>query len=637
MMRDAEGADEAAEGIRPAARTTPLPAPPYAWPASRFARPGRELPCHHTVTFPGAESGGLRSTAAARVELPAGTAPRVPATAAGLLAAFRRAKTTYLPGPIRLELLSPRPFHHALEFAGLYGLLEELHREAPDLKVRVWLRSALADPEPFATLPATEVVRLPDAATGADEADANAALGLLEASGGLPILLGRDGEWESLLATLPHPWVCAELPNDFQWRLPHGPAAAAATAGFSAALAASTPRWLAAPNHEGGCAGPSAGSPSRFLVFQARSHLGDALWLTPLLRTLRHRWPEAEVTVLAAAGAVPALAGNPHVTEILQLPEMADVAARRGLRRELARRGFDAALFGFARRPQTLWIAEAAADLGIPWRVNLEYFDAAGDGTARSPLFTQEGWFFWGTLPSPSLMLHLLDPFRAGGEAGIGERERRIEMNLKPGAHDEAEAALHAAGIGSQPFAILAPAARSSVRWPARKFAALARRIAAELGLHVLVEAGASAADAAILAEVRACLALDPGGDEAAGAERGVTEIHSASRVIAVRHDSFAALAALISRARLLVANDSAPIHLAEATATPTLYFAHREKLLHSHPANPACRALYDDRRNRPARISVAAALAAVQAVASAAAARTAAGTAGSPLARPPD
>jgi len=71
-------------------------------------------------------------------------------------------------------------------------------------------------------------------------------------------------------------------------------------------------------------------------------------------------------------------------------------------------------------------------------------------------------------------------------------------------------------------------------------------------------------------------------------------------------------LAALLERANLLVSNDSAPIHLAETSRTPTLYFAHREKLTHSHPAGPGCWALYDGARNRLARITVGQALGAI-------------------------
>ena len=545
-----------------------------------------------------------------------------------------------------LELLCARPIHHVLEYSGLYGLLEGLQAAAPGLRVRVWLRSALDDDACFRHLPAAAVARLPGAGSRAA-----AALAALRRSGSARVLLGRDVAWERRLGEL-GAWRRAELPRDFQWRLPAGPAAAAAAASFFAAVAAASPRWLVAgasrEARQAATGGPEP-IPTRFLVYQARSHIGDALWLTPLLRAVRRRYPDAAITVLAAEAAAAVLAGNPHVAEILTVgPGVTAEAARRVLRRELARRRFDAALFAFVRRPQALWLAAAAAELGVPWRINLEYFDGAGDGREPSPLFTHEGWFFWGTLPSPRLLLHALDPLpKPPPEPASGrprhdqsaearpapgmDRDRRLELPLADTSRRHAAAVLSDAGIGDEPYAVLAPAARSSPRWPARKFAALAVHLAQDLGLHVLIEAGASPGDTAVLAEVTHWLrALGrPGsgaGHDAPGNRRtGVQPCQPAPsqpspaaaspRRIVVRQDPLGTLAALLERAHLLVGNDSAPIHLAEITATPTLYFAQREKLIHSHPCGPLCRALHDPARNRPARIMVSAALAAVAAM----------------------
>jgi ADP-heptose:LPS heptosyltransferase len=80
-----------------------------------------------------------------------------------------------------------------------------------------------------------------------------------------------------------------------------------------------------------------------------------------------------------------------------------------------------------------------------------------------------------------------------------------------------------------------------------------------------------------------------------------------------VRRDPLGVLAALLGRAALLVANDSAPIHLAEAAGTPTLYFAHHEKLVHSHPAGERALALFDDLANRVVNVSVEQALGAAR------------------------
>lgn len=100
-----------------------------------------------------------------------------------------------------------------------------------------------------------------------------------------------------------------------------------------------------------------------------------------------------------------------------------------------------------------------------------------------------------------------------------------------------------------QPYALLVPGAsphRPGKRWPAERFAALARALA-EGGLASAVVGGP--------AEV------DLGGEIAAA---------SPARDLTGRTD-FAQLAALGARAALVVGNDTGPVHLLAATGAPTL------------------------------------------------------------------
>jgi ADP-heptose:LPS heptosyltransferase len=336
-----------------------------------------------------------------------------------------------------------------------------------------------------------------------------------------------------------------------------------------------------------------------FLVHQARFHVGDTLWLTPLLRAIHRLFPRARTTVVAPPVARELLAGNPHVAEIVSYAPAKGAgetaAARRRVLDSLNGRRFDAALFAFARRPESRWLARAAAAAGVLHRINLEYFDPALDSRRIPRWLTCEGWFVWGAMPSPRMLLHALDPFLEPERRGAWiEEDRRVELHLAAEDRRRAEEALADRGIGDEPFAVLAPGGLSSRRWPAARFARLAARLAAELGLHVLVEG--SAAEEPLLAKVVARAAVEPGG-----------------RRILAAADPLRIFAALLERARLLVANDSAPIHLAEAAGAPTLYFAQREKLVHSHPAAPRCRALCDEVENDLRRITVEQALGAAK------------------------
>jgi ADP-heptose:LPS heptosyltransferase len=333
-----------------------------------------------------------------------------------------------------------------------------------------------------------------------------------------------------------------------------------------------SPRWLVAD-------GTFPEPPARVLVHQSRFHVGDALWLTPLLRNVRRAFPAAEVTVVAGPLAAPVFSRSPYVSDLVVWDPAGGDAERERVLAELGRRRFDAALFALVRRDKSRWLAEAVAAAGVPWRVNLEYID--GEIPGPDGLFTHEAWFDWGLLPSPQLLLHALSPWL--GESGDWLEDRRVEMPVTAEERAAADRILEEGGIGDGRFAVLAPAGHSSDRWPPERFAEIGRRLVERLGCPLLIEGAPS--DAPLLREV----------------ER---EIGRPARA-RVSTDPLGVFTALLGRARLLVSNDSAPIHLAEAARTPTLYFAHREKLVHSHPAGPFCRALWNEREDRPAEIPV--------------------------------
>ncbi|HSL81450.1 MAG TPA: glycosyltransferase family 9 protein, partial [Thermoanaerobaculia bacterium] len=481
----------------------------------------------------------------------------------------------------------PRPVLHVLEYAGLLRLLEGLRERRPGLPLHLLFRSALADPEPFRRLPADSVARLPPEAAADLPAEL---LDDLRRPGTACLLVGAEPAEAEPAARLPGVALAGTAPLGFRLPYPESPASRRAGDAFFAAAAAASPRWLL----------PASGPPPPFtrrrprvLVHQSRFHVGDALWLVPLLRALRRHLRDVRITVAGSPALDRVLAGRPYLDE-LWIFDPSNEADRERIRRRLAARGFDAALFAFARRPKSRWLAEAAAEAGVPHRVNLEYFDAADDGRRPSGLFTAEGWFFWGTMASPRLLLHALLPLlgRPGAPPPLAPDENlRIEYPAPPAARGEAGRILAEAGLADGLFAVLAPGGLSSERWPAARFAELAVRLGRELGLPAIVEGGPG--EEGLLDEVAREIGARPGGGP------------GPPRPPLVRRDPLPVLAALLERAALLVGNDSAPIHLAEAAGTPTLYLAHHEKLVHSHPAGGRALALFDDLSNRVANVSV--------------------------------
>ena len=463
---------------------------------------------------------------------------------------------TGIAGCASLDVVCRRPIHHVLEYSALHRELERLRDAAPDAVVRLFMATALEDPVPFAELPAERIERF----------DVDAPF-----EPPPPLVAGHREILELDAQRLD--FAGAGRPSNGR--------AAVAGDRFFAAVSDASPRWRRAADAGETVRLPEAPS---VLIHQARFHLGDTLWLTPLLRGLRSLAPEARVTVLGPSVARRALAGHPDVDAVWVHSPASGESARQALGERLRRHPFDAALFALVRHPASFWVAEAVAGAGTPLRVNLEYFDRPSDGRGSPDPFTHEGFFFWGTMASPRLLLHALDPFSppASASSGAPLRDRRLSFDVFPDDVVAARRRLAELRIGEAPFAVMTPGGKSSERWPAERFAALARRLAEARGWHVLLD-GAP--------EERGTL-------EEIAAAAGNSRVH-------VVGGSLGEMAALLRRARLLVSNDSAPIHLAETTATPTLYFAQHEKLTHSHPAGPRCWALYDETANRIAAITV--------------------------------
>ncbi len=569
--------------------------PPVSLPAGRFG--------------PWAEAGPLDSLAEPFAELPA-----------SLPARMERG---------RVDILCLRPIHHVLEYEELYRLTAALRSRLPGARLHLHLRSALRDPRPFARLPVDRVERL--ASRGGR--------GMLAA--GLRRLAGRLGRAAAATAVVlapPAGWRRATpavvgsgragagaawpVPFGFQGPGCRGEAGcAAAGAGFLAALFDELPLWRAAAGAPPPLSRRVAGH--RFLIHQARFHVGDTLWITPLLRRIHELFRRPQVTLVGPPVAAELLAGNPHLGELLCHHPADGEAGRRRVLAALAGRRFDAALFAFGRRHESAWLARAMAGdpagAGGPARatrrINLEYHDLFQDSRRPWGPFTHEGWFFWGLLPSPRMLLHALDPALPAAVRVARRRaaqdEIRLDLHPTAAARRRAAELLAARGLGGRPFAVLAPGGHSSPRWPAASFARLAAALAGEMRLAVLIEG--SPGETPLLREVLAeATALAEVAAQAAAV--GVAGSRGGERPpIVVCQDPLDVFAALLERARVLIGNDSGPLHMAAALGVPSLYFAAREKLAHSHPEGTASWALFDELANDPRRISVAQALGALR------------------------
>jgi heptosyltransferase-2 len=238
---------------------------------------------------------------------------------------------------------------------------------------------------------------------------------------------------------------------------------------------------------------------------------------TPLLRAIRSRHPAADVTFVVGRRYADLLAGNPAVNTIVPV-EPREPAA--GIARRLAPADYDARL-DLQDSFRSRGIRRA---LGGPWGI------ADRRRAARLLLI-------WLGLDTYGAYVPVAERYFSAADA-LDVRPDGGRLEVFPTGADEARAAVLAPGD----CVALAPGARwGSKRWPAMHWRALADRLLAN-GLGVVAVGGAE--------------------------ER---ELLSGPSIVEAYGLPLRTTAAILRRARVVVANDSGMLHLATAVGRPVV------------------------------------------------------------------
>ena len=265
----------------------------------------------------------------------------------------------------------------------------------------------------------------------------------------------------------------------------------------------------------------------RGLVIQT-AFFGDVVLTTPLIRRASERHG-APVDVVVLPAAVPLLQHHPCIRDRIPYDK----------------HGKDGGVAGFVRLASLLRRRRYA----VAYLAQSSVRSAALAFAARIPRRI-------GFRGAPGAFLHT-HSVTARGEPHQVERllaladgaPDRREPEIFPGADERAavDALLEAAGIRGE-FVVLAPGSQwGSKRWP--YFPELARGLAPEIPLALVGGPG----DRADARQIRTALGSG-------------TPVADATGVL-----SLLAAGELIRRARVLISNDSAPVHLASAVGTPTV------------------------------------------------------------------
>jgi heptosyltransferase-2 len=259
-------------------------------------------------------------------------------------------------------------------------------------------------------------------------------------------------------------------------------------------------------------------APNR-LAIVAPNWLGDALMALPLLADLRRAWPDTTMVAAARKSVAPLFPLVRAVNDTIILDGSRDV-------QRLAEGQFDAALLlpnSFA----SAWLVKRAQ---IP-----ERWGFARD--LRGPLLTRR-------ITRPPRYGHQVEYYQALGTAlGVASGPPFAAIAAPPSAHASAATLLQGSGIADeQPFVVAAPGAAygRAKQWLPARFAELVYLMASEHITTVLIGAKG---------DISAC-----------------KEVASAAPAVNLcGRTDLATLAALLTRSRAVVANDSGAMHLAAA------------------------------------------------------------------------
>ncbi|HZZ86483.1 MAG TPA: glycosyltransferase family 9 protein [Anaeromyxobacteraceae bacterium] len=267
-------------------------------------------------------------------------------------------------------------------------------------------------------------------------------------------------------------------------------------------------------------------SPRAILVVRY-SALGDVVLATSVLRPLRERFPEARIEWVTDPAFVPLLEGLPDLAAVHALHR--DAPERAIALRERLRGRFDVAV-DLQNKVRSAVVARAAAPRRLVFRRRTPG-QALLSLLGHDPVLQRAH--------ATRLYAEVLAPL---GVEGPGP----LQLHLSPRARGLAADAL---GRPQGPLVAVAPGARwATKRWPALSFAQVADELAAG-GARIVLAGG-------------------PGDREALQAVRAAMRAPVVADLSPLPLD---ALAAALGRVRLLIANDSGPVHLAAAVGTPTV------------------------------------------------------------------
>lgn len=276
-------------------------------------------------------------------------------------------------------------------------------------------------------------------------------------------------------------------------------------------------------------------NPSRFLILRFKPHVGDVVYITPLFRAVKAKYPRARLYVLGAGRVQEVIADNPDVDEYIQYQNNFWATVRR-LRKE----NFDFACLANAGS------SEGLALLYLAGVKSISTFSSVNDQKIPSLSYkflsklTIGKPFYTGQYVPPQY-LKLLEPI------GIKTDDCHFRLYFSEKAKTAIANLFVRNGIGQENEFIVgfAPGGSTENRWwPAERFARLADYLSQKYGTRIF---------------------LLGAGRDAGPISKVLAGVGQETKIINLLNQSLDKFKATVARLHLIIGNDSGPMVTADA------------------------------------------------------------------------
>lgn len=274
----------------------------------------------------------------------------------------------------------------------------------------------------------------------------------------------------------------------------------------------------------------------RILVVE-RLFFGDLIVITPVLRALKQRFPEAEIDVLVQPSMVDVLSGNPNISKVLPYSDD-DLEDTRKVAQELSGKYGLGVILNYG----TYRISKILKDARIPYRV----------GATKAGLLAGRGFFLTHkTKPVFGIkhkVEHHMDVVRA---IGVDIDDKHLEVSIPASARESVKKFLSENKIEKSDLVVVIHAApqHKTHCWFSERFAKVADGIIKKHGAKVVFS----------------------GAEKDRPLIEGIREYMENVSVNAAGRTSVKEYFALIDRADILISVDTSAMHVGSAVGTPVI------------------------------------------------------------------